>query len=171
MITTKRLRLIPHFPPHLLALLNSVDDYERESGFQAADSIREFLISSSPQFKASLQTATQADPWRFGFAVLDRTEPFVIGMCGFTGPPTTDGAVEFGYGIAPKYQSKGYATEVASALVNFAAQDQRVKTVRAYTLAEPNASTRVLEKCGFKKNGETVDPENSLAVWRWERTV
>jgi RimJ/RimL family protein N-acetyltransferase len=37
-------------------------------------------------------------------------------------------------------------------------------------LPEPNASTRVLEKCGFKKTKELIDPEGTF-VWRWERTA
>jgi len=46
-----------------------------------------------------------------------------------------------------------------------------VKRVRAHTLAQTNASTHILEKCGFKKTGETVDPENNLTVWRWEKPI
>ena len=56
-----------------------------------------------------------------------------------------------------------------SVWVDFISRDARVRTIRAHTLAETNASTRVLEKCGFKKIGETTDPENNLPVWRWER--
>jgi ribosomal-protein-alanine N-acetyltransferase len=40
--------------------------------------------------------------------------------------------------------------------------------VRAHTLPNPNASTRVLTKCGFHRVGEVIDPEDGL-VWRWER--
>ena len=39
---------------------------------------------------------------------------------------------------------------------------------RLHTLPEPNASTRILEKTGFKRAGETIDPESG-PVWRWER--
>ena len=46
----------------------------------------------------------------------------------------------------------------------------RATLVRAHTLAERNASTRVLEKCGFGLVGEVVDPEDG-PVWRWERTA
>jgi RimJ/RimL family protein N-acetyltransferase len=41
------------------------------------------------------------------------------------------------------------------------------RTIRAHTMPEQNASTRVLEKCGFRWLGEVVDPEDG-AVWRWE---
>jgi RimJ/RimL family protein N-acetyltransferase len=43
-----------------------------------------------------------------------------------------------------------------------------VRVVRAHTLPEENASTRVLAKCGFRQVGEMVDPEDGL-VWRWEK--
>jgi hypothetical protein len=33
------------------------------------------------------------------------------------------------------------------------------------------ASTRVLEKCGFEKISERVDPENNVPIWRWERPI
>ena len=78
---------------------------------------------------------------------------------------------EIAYGIAPGYDGRGYATEVAKALIEFASLDARVKSIRAHTLTETNASTRVLEKCGFQKIGEAVDPENNLVVWRWERST
>jgi ribosomal-protein-alanine N-acetyltransferase len=68
----------------------------------------------------------------------------------------------------PITRAKGYASEAAFALVDFASRDNRVRTICAHTLPETNASTRVLEKCGFEKVGELVDSENNL-VWRWER--
>ncbi len=38
----------------------------------------------------------------------------------------------------------------------------------AHTCPEPNASTRVLTKCGFRRVGEVMDPDDGL-VWRWEK--
>jgi RimJ/RimL family protein N-acetyltransferase len=69
----------------------------------------------------------------------------------------------------PGSEGRGYATEAAAALVDFAQRDARVRVVRAHTLPERNASTRVLTKCGFELRGEVIDPEDGL-VWRWERT-
>jgi hypothetical protein len=43
-----------------------------------------------------------------------------------------------------------------------------VKLIRAHTLPQINASTRILTKCGFDRIGEMIDPEDGL-VWRWER--
>ena len=35
------------------------------------------------------------------------------------------------------------------------------------TLAELNASTTVLQRCGMTKVGELVDPDDG-PIWRWE---
>jgi ribosomal-protein-alanine N-acetyltransferase len=168
-IKTKNLILVPHLPRHLRALLRGPKEFENIAGLRVADGICYQLLSASSEFKASVENAREADPWRFGFGVIDKTDNVLIGMGGFPGPPDPDGVVEIAYGIAPPYQGRGYATEVANALIDFASRDAHVKRVRAHTLAQTNASTRVLEKCGFKKTGETVDPENNLTVWRWEK--
>jgi ribosomal-protein-alanine N-acetyltransferase len=90
-----------------------------------------------------------------------------VGSAGFKGPPT-EGVVEIAYGIDPDHQGKGFATEAAHALTDYAFGSGQVRVVRAHTLPEPNASTRVLTKCGFSHLGEVFDPEDGR-VWRWER--
>ena len=168
---TRNLKLIPHTPELLRALIAGREAYERLSGYRIADGIREFFVSGevSADYVARLQTATSADPWVHGFAVVLTAESIVIGSCGYKGPPN-EGRVEIGYGIAPAYQGKGYATEVAEALTAHAMETRRVKTVRAHTLPERNASGRILHKCGFKLIGEVNDPEDG-PVWRWEKTI
>ena len=104
-----------------------------------------------------------------GFAVVDPESASVIGSAGFKGPPDQEGVVEIAYGIVPASEGRGYATEAAAALVTFAFSDNRVRLIRAHTLPTPNASTRVLAKCGFERVGEVVDPEDGL-VWRWQRS-
>jgi RimJ/RimL family protein N-acetyltransferase len=168
-LKTPNLTLVPQPPQHLLALGQGEDDYRTISGVRVAGGVREFLLAASPDFFAKLHQFSEPDPWRFGFAVVHTAQNLVIGLCGFTGTHRSDGIVEIAYSIAPDYQGKGYAMEVAQALVEFASRDARVRTIRAHTLPEKNASTRILEKCGFQKAGETIDPETSAAVWRWEK--
>jgi RimJ/RimL family protein N-acetyltransferase len=122
----------------------------------------------SPDWLARVKSSTSADPWTHGFAVVQRASGAAVGMCAYKGPPGEDGAVEIAYGINPEYQGRGYATEVARGLVNFAFASGQVRLVCAHTRPEENASTHVLTKCGFDWVGEVVDPEDGL-VWRWER--
>ena len=169
LIETENLTLIPHWPQHLLTLRMGTDAYEKISGRRVADGIREFLLAGSADFFARLEKATAPDPWRFGFAIIDKIDNRMTGFASFTGPPDSDGVVEIAYGIAPEYQNRGYATEGACALVDFASGNERVRIIRAHTLPETNASTRVLEKCGFHRAGESID--EGQTVWRWERST
>jgi len=121
----------------------------------------------SPDWLARVKASNSADPWTHGFAVAQRASGTVVGMCAYKGPPNADAAVEIAYGINPEYQGRGYATEVARALVAFAFASGQVRLVCAHTRPEENASTHVLTKCGFEWIGEVMDPEDGL-VWRWE---
>ncbi len=168
-IQTENLIMASHLPRYLRALLRGKQEFENVSGLRVADGTRDQFLSASSDFIKSIEDAREADPWRFGFGVIHRNDNILIGMGGFPGPPDSDGVAEIAYGIAPAYQGKGYATEVANALIDFASQDKSVRLLRAHTLAETNASTRVLEKCGFEKISERVDPENNVPIWRWER--
>ena len=170
-IETENLILAAHLPRYFRALIRSAEEFGNIAGLRVADGIRDQFLSASAEFFARVEAAKQSDPWQFGFAVIHRIDNVLIGTCGFPGPPDENGVAEIAYGIAPAYQSKGYATEAAMALIEFARKDPRVKTICAHTLAETNASTRILEKCGFKKTGDAIDPENNLPVWRWERTA
>ena len=121
----------------------------------------------SPAWLTLLDQSRPLDPWIHGFAIVQRSDGIEVGRCGFTGPPGADGMVEIAYGIAPEHQGKGYATEAAAALVQYARAAGRVRVARAHTLPKPSASTRVLTKCGFQRVGEVIDPNDGL-VWRWE---
>jgi len=166
-IETKNLIIVPHLPRHLRALLRGAEEFEYTAGLRVADGIRDQLLSATPDFLARLETAKEGDPWHFGFSIIHRTDGILMGMCGFPGPPDESGVAEIAYGIAPDYQGRGYATEAAQALIEFVSADPRVKKICAHTLAEPNASTRILEKCGFQRAGESMD--EGKVVWRWER--
>jgi RimJ/RimL family protein N-acetyltransferase len=122
----------------------------------------------SPEWLAQLRAAASGDPWTHGFSIVHRDSGAVIGGCGYKGPPSPDGMVEIAYGVDADYQGHGYATEAARALVAHAFDTGRVRVVRAHTLPEANASTRVLTKCGFEWKGEVMDPEDGL-VWAWEK--
>ena len=122
----------------------------------------------SGDWLARLGALTSADPWTLGFSLVHRDSETVVGSAGFKGPPTADGVVEISYGVNPDHQGKGYATEAAQALTTYAFSSGKVRLVRAHTRPKPNASTRVLAKCGFRRVGEVIDPEDGL-VWRWEK--
>ncbi|MFD9205112.1 GNAT family N-acetyltransferase [Streptomyces sioyaensis] len=82
--------------------------------------------------------------------ILERASGLVVGGIGLFWPPA-DGSVEFGYGIVPSRQGRGYASEAARALVAFAFTAPGVHTVYADTERSNPASGRVLEKAGLER--------------------
>jgi RimJ/RimL family protein N-acetyltransferase len=152
-ISTRRLKLVSNTPDEARAQVQSMSPADR--------------AQLSAAWLALLHKTTTVDPWVLGFSLVDRADDTVIGTCGFKGPPDANGIVEIAYGVAPQYENKGYATEAAMALVQFAFDNRHVRIVRAHTIADGNASARVLTKCGFNRVGQVVDPEDGL-VWRWE---
>ena len=169
-LETSRLILLPCVPEQLVALIEQPTRFEELTGFPAADGLRSFFVSGdvSPKWLAALKSASGPDPWRHGFFVVDREQRCVIGSAGFKGAPDAGGMAEIAYGIVPSCEGRGYATEAAKALVEFAFGTDAVQVVRAHTLPVANASTRVLRKCGFRHTDDVVDPEDG-PVWRWER--
>ena len=145
---------------------------------QTLEEVRAMIDAMTPSEKAELsadwlaqlRASPSPDSWTLGFSVVRLDDDAVVGTCGFKGPPAADGVVEIAYGISPEHQGKGYATEAAQSLTDYAFSSGNVRVVRAHTRPEPNASTRVLTKCGFRRIGEVIDPEDGL-VWRWEKGV
>jgi ribosomal-protein-alanine N-acetyltransferase len=168
--STKGICLRAQTPEHLRTLLlEGVDAYQNRFHIMVAEGVREFLAGPevSAEFLERLNGSAAANPWKDGFAVFHKTDKIVIGLCGFAGPPSVDGAVEIAYGIAPGYQNRGHAREAALELIEYAFASGRVRTICAHTLPQHNASTRVLAKCGFTLIGEVTHPEDGV-VWRWE---
>ncbi len=103
------------------------------------------------------------EPW-IGYLVLEASVP--VGTCGFKSVPV-DGRVEIAYFTFPEFEGKGVATGMAAALVAIAQQREPLVVVAAQTLPERNASTRVLEKLGFRLTSTADHPEDGK-VWEWQ---
>jgi RimJ/RimL family protein N-acetyltransferase len=135
---SKRLLLFPQMPEYLRLLAEGAG-------------LENLARAASEDFLKRLQTATEPDPWTWGFAVVDRERKAVIGMAGFKAPPSKNRIVEIAYGITSAYEGRGYATEAAQGLIELARESGRVSIVCAHTLPANNPSKRVLEKCGFRQ--------------------
>lgn len=105
-------------------------------------------------FRELLQQHPDAVGWSLWYLLLD--EPgnmrVLIGNAGFKGPPA-NGECEIGYSLLPRYQGRGYATEAARALIDWAFQHPAVNRVSAEALPALVRSIRVMEKCGMRHLG------------------
>ena len=168
----------PIITPRLLLL--PADVQTCEASFAGMDELSQHL---NIQLPATIDLGYGAEPFRYTYDKLksnpgdsiwwmlylfihpsDRT---LAGMGGYKGPPDEQGMVEIGYQIYEPYRHRGLATEGAQGLISQAFGHPVVQIVQAHTLAEENASVRVLKKCGMVFTGAFDDPDDG-PVWQWQ---
>ncbi|MEP7003444.1 MAG: GNAT family N-acetyltransferase [Chloroflexota bacterium] len=103
-------------------------------------------------------------PWSLRAIVIREPARVMVGHANFHGPPgindlMTPDAAEFGYTVFPEHRGKGYATEVARSMMEWARVEHGV--TRFISGVEPDnaASLRVNDKVGFTRTGDVVDGE------------
>jgi ribosomal-protein-alanine N-acetyltransferase len=114
------------------------------------------LAAARSPRRLPLQAAVAPCNERFGiWTIIERESRTVVGDVGFRGPPDRSGAVEIGYSVVPGRRKRGYATEAARAVVEWALDQPAVSVVLAGCDADNVASIRILETIGFVRTGET----------------
>jgi RimJ/RimL family protein N-acetyltransferase len=102
--------------------------------------------------------------------VWDSDRGLAVGRAGYHGPPDDAGMVEIGYSIDPQYRRQGYARAALRALVDRAAREPGVRTVRATVSPDNSASRDLVLSEGFLEVGEQIDEEDGLEIV-YERSV
>jgi len=62
-----------------------------------------------------------------------------------------------GYYLNPKFAAQGFATMALRSCVTYAFKNLNLHRLEAQVHTEHNASIRVLEKCGFRKEGRLIE--------------
>jgi [ribosomal protein S5]-alanine N-acetyltransferase len=167
MIETLRLQLVPCELSHFEAILH--DEQKLASTLQVT--VAEDWLGF-PAAREAMQPSYEylkAHPLALGwwtYLFIHKADRALIGLGGFKGPADEEGMVEIGYAIAPAYRRRGLAAEASHGMIKYAFFHPEIKKVQAHTLAERNASTRVLEKVGMKRTGTVQDPDDG-EVWQW----
>jgi RimJ/RimL family protein N-acetyltransferase len=164
MIETRRLRLVPMSVTALDGLMAG-DRTLAESGgsirfpppFRSPPETADVLA-----FFRDLVAAGSAFP---PFFIVRRDDGTVLGAGGVN-PPDLQGVAIMGYGIYPEFEGQGYASEAATALVDWASRVPGVRVVRATIEVGHIASQRVAQKAGLTETRETFEAEGmTLGVW------
>jgi RimJ/RimL family protein N-acetyltransferase len=88
----------------------------------------------------------------------------MVGYVNFHGPPGVNDiaapdAVELGWTVFARHRRRGYATETARALMEWATRAFGIRRFVSATTSENRPSLRVHEKLGFARTGQVVDGE------------
>jgi [ribosomal protein S5]-alanine N-acetyltransferase len=164
MIETERLQLIACNKMHLNALIQGEQVLADLLGVELAENWLVFP-EAAPYALEMLEANPQVLRWGMRL-FLKKDENKIIGNGGFKGVADENGMVEIGYAISPLYENQGLATEAARGMIEYAFSWSNIKMVDAHTLAEENASVKVLQKCGMTKIAEKHDEEDG-DIWQW----
>lgn len=116
-------------------------------------------------FRDAIVADPDIGPWFF-YWVVDPERGRLVGSGGYAGRPDEHGRVYIGYSTYPEDEGKGYASEVAGALVAWALTQSGVTQVRATIKPDNVASQRVATRAGMTRVGEvTDDKEGLLDLW------
>lgn len=138
-IKTKRVWMTVMTEEEILCKITNTEDQELKKAYE------EMLEGAQKKEEFWLWYA----PWKI---VLKETGKEIGDIC-FKGEPK-EYAVEIGYGIGPEYEGKGFMTEAAKAMMEWAFAQETVYFVEAEACEDNQASIRVLEKLGFQPDGK-----------------
>jgi RimJ/RimL family protein N-acetyltransferase len=96
-------------------------------------------------------------PWLARALVRRGARPAIVGNAGFHGPPDEHGIAEIGYEVVPSQRRKGFASEAAVALMDWAAKRHGVRRFRASVGPWNKPSLGLVRGLGFKRVGVQMD--------------
>jgi len=103
-------------------------------------------------------------------AVTRKEDGGCVGMVGIGPKAELDGEIELGYYIADEHQGRGYATEAARAMADWAFAHMPLPYLVAIVRHDNPASSRVLEKLGFAHAGKrNVEGCGAMNYYQLER--
>ena len=91
------------------------------------------------------------------WAIADKATNKIIGTCGFNSWSKEHKRVEISYDLSFKCWNQGIMTSIVRALTRFAFDNMGAVRVQATVVHFNAGSSRVLEKCGYKKEGVLKD--------------
>jgi ribosomal-protein-alanine N-acetyltransferase len=164
-LETNRLQLLPC----------RIEDIEAAHNLWTNDHIRQYLFDDrviSLDDARSYVEASLANFEQRGYGLwlaFTREDRSLLGFAGFL---RLEGDVPgLIYGVHPDCCGKGYATEAASAVLDYALGSLAVPLVRA-DVDEPNViSVRVLEKLGLRRTGHAVVAGRPLLYYEKSRSA
>lgn len=140
-------------------------DLEAMSKINADERVMEYFpntqsAADTRKFIESQQRAHKVEGYCFFAAEELDTENFIgfIGILKFKFDVDFAPGVEIGWRLGFDHWGKGYATEGAEAVLNFAFEEKRIPEIWSFTTLTNQRSENVMKKLGMAKVGEFQHP-------------
>jgi ribosomal-protein-alanine N-acetyltransferase len=123
---------------------------------------REFAVE---RFESSLAPWQAQDNEKLVLAIVEKTSNRVIGELMFKYASKACGLIEIGYCLNTASQGRGFAFEAVKALVQHAFEHQNVHKVSARVDVRNDASNKLLEKLGMRREGVLIEHAKLSDGW------
>ena len=151
-------------------------DFEAMHAMQSNAEVARYLYNeprSEAETRDHLTRKIAAVAWTaegdwLGAAVVERDSGAVVGDVGLHWVSERDRTAEIGFIFDPRHHGKGFATEAARALVDWAFTSAGIHRVIGQLEARNSASARVLEKLGMRLEAHFVENEWVKDEWQSE---
>ncbi len=179
-LETERLVVRDHLPGDLLPMHELLSD--RRAMHYLRDIMTDDLDGTRQNLKTALAECVRPDREKYFFAITDRESGGYIGEVGYTVLLRTSvGSVaNLGYFILPEFWSRGYTTEAARTVLDYAFSEGCVVKMETGCIRDNGASEAVMKKLGMVKeadytmhvwlDGKLRDRvEYGLTIEQWQR--
>jgi RimJ/RimL family protein N-acetyltransferase len=119
------------------------------------------MLETLPRIIINLQKVSEPTGFE-SWLIINKQNRSIIGDIGFKGEPNPEGVIDIGYGIIEQERQKGYASEAAKGLINWAFTQPYVKSISAQSLSSNIGSAKTLERLSFYKTGK----KGNFLQWR-----
>jgi RimJ/RimL family protein N-acetyltransferase len=125
----------------------------------------EHLYEFLPSFLINVQSEEEIKTWferqhaewkalnLFIFGVWEKEKGVYVGECYLANPDWEVPRIEVGYFLVKDFLGKGYATEFASATIQYAFEQLKVLRIDLQCAADNTGSMQVAKRCGFTQEG------------------
>lgn len=151
-------------------------DFEAMHAMRSDPEVARYLYQgplSEDETRSRLERNMALSEWAgegdwFSVAAVERESGVTVGDMAFHWVSERDRTAEIGFVFDPRHQGKGFATEAARALVDWAFTEAGFHRVIGRTEARNAASARVLEKLGMRLEAHLVENEWVKGEWQSE---
>jgi RimJ/RimL family protein N-acetyltransferase len=162
-LKTQRLRL-REFEPADIPILYAYNQHPEFQRYESGPPVSEYKFHRIIDDIIAQQTCEPRFCYYFAMVCADQ----VIGSCYLAVRDLDHQQAEIGYTVGFEHWRKGFATEAARAIVQFGFEVLDMHRIYAEVISANQASVRVLEKIGMRREAELC--ENAHFSGRWWNT-
>lgn len=125
-----------------------------------------YTLDQARAFLKEMEIVQVGAPGRwYQLAVERQCQPGLIGDCAFEVLADDERQAHIGFTFAPAFQKQGYATEAVKCLLDYVFGELHLHRVAATCDVENEASVRLLERLGMRREAELIENVWFKGAW------